>query len=61
MIFFDVTKIDGKDVLDLKAYFYGFEVKDGVVYEFTGLYNGDKKKSKFKDIEIVHRKRKSPR
>ncbi|CAH0720080.1 unnamed protein product, partial [Brenthis ino] len=45
LIFFDITKIDGKDILDLKAYFYGFDVRDRVVYEYSGLYNGDKKKS----------------
>ncbi|XP_069360487.1 circadian clock-controlled protein daywake-like [Maniola hyperantus] len=47
MIFiFDIIKNEhGKDVFDIKKYFYGADAIDGTYNYLGNLYNGDKKKS----------------
>ncbi|XP_045767768.1 uncharacterized protein LOC123869076 [Maniola jurtina] len=43
---FDIIKDEnGKDVMDLKTYYYGYDTADGVISRLENLYNGDKKKS----------------
>ncbi|XP_034829450.2 uncharacterized protein [Maniola hyperantus] len=50
LFIFDIVKDDnGKDIMDLKNYYYGYETVDGIEAYFDNLYNGDKKKS-----EIFH-------
>ncbi|CAH2267223.1 jg14694 [Pararge aegeria aegeria] len=45
VILFDIVKNDeGKDIMDLKTYFFGADAVDGVHYYFENLFNGDKVK-----------------
>ncbi|XP_069357570.1 uncharacterized protein [Maniola hyperantus] len=43
---FDIIKDEnGKDVMELKTYYYGYNTVDGVISRLENLYDGDKKKS----------------
>lgn len=45
---FDIVKNEeGKDVMDLKSYYFGADAIDGVYYFLENLFNGDKVKSEF--------------
>lgn len=44
---FDITKNnEGKDIIDMKSYKYGYDVKDGANFYLGNLFNGNKAASK---------------
>ncbi|CAH2229099.1 jg2544 [Pararge aegeria aegeria] len=48
---FDIVKDNnGKDIMDLKKYYYGYDTLNGIQGRLDNLYNGDKKKS-----EVFHK------
>lgn len=47
LLLFDFKKDEnGKEIIELRDYRYGFDTAGGSVYRFENLFNGDKAKSK---------------